>query len=121
MDFVVTMTPSVEGHRIIRYIGPIIIPTVGAGSMLKDWFAGFTEVLGGKSKSYKKAFAKFISDGVSEMIAQAKEHGANALVNYRVETSSVDINGKSLVSIINYGTAVIIEKMDSPDTDGSGS
>jgi len=111
MSFIVTMTPSIEGHKITRYIGPVIIPTIGAGSMLKDWFAGFTDILGGKSGAYKKVYAQFINDGVQEMISQAKEHGANAIINYRIVTENIDVNQKSMISIVNYGTAVMIEKV----------
>ncbi len=112
MSFIVTMTPSVEGHRIVKHIGLAIVPTIGAGSMVKDWLAGFTDVLGGKSGAYKKVYAQFIDDGVQEMISQAKEHGANAIINYRIVTENINVNNKSMISIINYGTAVIIEKIE---------
>jgi uncharacterized protein YbjQ (UPF0145 family) len=109
-DVLVTTTPNIEGYRITSYLGPIVIPTVGAGNLVRDWFAGFTDVFGGKSQSYQKVFARFLNQGVREMMRQAKENGANAVVNLRIETTNMSA-GKSVISIILYGTAVVIERI----------
>jgi uncharacterized protein YbjQ (UPF0145 family) len=109
-DVLVTTTPNIEGYRIASYLGPIVIPTVGAGNLVRDWFAGFTDVFGGKSQSYQKVFARFLNQGVREMMRQAKENGANAVVNLRIETTNMSA-GKSVISIILYGTAVVIERI----------
>jgi uncharacterized protein YbjQ (UPF0145 family) len=109
-DVLVTTTPNIEGYRIASYLGPIVIPTVGAGNLVRDWFAGFTDVFGGRSQSYQKVFARFLNQGVREMMRQAKENGANAVVNMRIETTNMSA-GKSVISIILYGTAVVIERI----------
>ena len=109
-NVLVTTTPSLEGYRIRSYLGPIVIPTVGAGNMVRDWFAAFTDVFGGKSHSYQGVFARFLNQGVREMMSQAKANGANAVLNLRVETTNMS-SGKSVISIILYGTAVIVEKI----------
>ena len=110
-DVLVTTTPNIEGYRITSYLGPIVIPTVGAGNLVRDWFAGFTDVFGGRSQSYQKVFARFLNQGVKEMMRQAKENGANAVVNLRIETTNMSA-GKSVISIILYGTAVVIERIE---------
>jgi len=110
MGFIITMTPSIEGYNITKYINPIVIPTVGTGSILKDLFASFTDTFGGKSSAYQKQFTKFIDEGVQKIITEAKQAGANAIINYRIETTNIEINGKSMFSIINYGQAVFIEE-----------
>jgi uncharacterized protein YbjQ (UPF0145 family) len=112
-NVLVSTTQTLEGYRITSCLGPIVIPIVGAGNMVRDWFAGFTDVFGGKSQSYQKVFAKFLNQGVMEMIKQAKTNGANAVINLRIETTNIS-GGKSVVSIILYGTAVIIEKIEDP-------
>jgi len=43
------------------------------------------------------------------MIQQARAHGANAVVNLRVETSNIS-GGRSLMAIILYGTAVVLQQ-----------
>jgi uncharacterized protein YbjQ (UPF0145 family) len=111
-DVLVTTTPNFEGYRVSSYLGPIVIPTVGAGNLVRDWFAGFTDVFGGRSQSYQKVFARFLNQGVKEMMRQARENGANAVVNLRIETTNMSA-GKSVISIILYGTAVVIERIRS--------
>ena len=110
-NVIVATTPSLEGYRIRSYLGPIVVPTVGAGNMVRDWFAGFTDVFGGKSQSYQRVFAKFLNQGVMEMMKQSKENGANAVLNLRIETTNIS-GGKSVISIILYGTAVVVERVE---------
>ncbi len=107
-NILITTTQTLEGFRIKKYIGPVVVPIVGAGNMVRDWFAGFTDLLGGNSSGYQRAFAKFIHNGVSEMMSQAKEHGANAIIGFSIETTNIS-SGKSIISIILYGTAVTVE------------
>lgn len=109
-DVLITTTPSIEGYRITKYIGPIVIPTIGAANMMRDWIAGFTDFFGGKSKSYEGVYGKFLKQAVMTMMKQAKENGANAVVNMRIETTNLS-SGKSVLSIFLYGTAVTIEKI----------
>ena len=112
-NVLITITPSLEGYRVQSYLGPIVIPIVGAGNMVRDWFAGFTDVFGGKSRGYQRVFARFLNQGVTEMMRQAEANGANAVVNLRVETTNMS-SGKSVISIILYGTAVVVEKIEEP-------
>jgi uncharacterized protein YbjQ (UPF0145 family) len=107
-NMLLTNTPVIEGYRITKYIGPVVVPIVGAGNMVRDWFAGFTDIFGGNSCGYQRAFAKFIHNGVTEMMSQAKASGANAIIGFHIETTNISA-GKSIISIILYGTAVIVE------------
>ena len=50
------------------------------------------------------------------MSQQAKAHGANAIINLRIETTNISI-GKSLMSILLYGTAVIIRPNNNAHAD----
>jgi uncharacterized protein YbjQ (UPF0145 family) len=110
-NVLISTTPTLEGYRITSYLGPVVIPTVGAGNIIRDWFAWFTDVFGGKSQSYRKTFVKFLNQGVMDMMKRVKEYGGNAVVNFRIETTNLS-GGKSMVSIILYGTAVVIERIE---------
>ena len=115
-DFIITTTPTLEGYRVVEYLGPVVVPSVGAGDIIKDWLAGFTDMFGGKSRSYQRVFVKFINHGVKQMMEQAKEHKANAVINLRIETTNLS-KGKSVISVLLYGTAVIVEKIESSQED----
>jgi len=118
-NVIVTTTPSIDGYRISSYIGPIVIPTIGAASVMRDWLAGFTDLIGGKSRSYQEVYAKFINDAVMEMIRQARANGANAVVNLRIETTNIS-SGKSVIFITLYGTAVVVEKVEQEEKQQEG-
>jgi len=120
-DFIISTTPALEGYRVTKYLGPVVVPSVGAGDIIKDWLAGFTDMFGGKSHSYQKVFAKFINEGVSEMTKQARQYGANAIVNFRIETANIT-KGKSVISVLLYGTAVVVKQIKTQEesSDGEG-
>ncbi|MDL1978031.1 MAG: YbjQ family protein [Deltaproteobacteria bacterium] len=107
MSFLITTTESADGYEIESYLGPLIVPSVGAGNFIKDWLARFTDFFGGKSRSYQKTYEKMLSNGLSEMTDQAKAHGANGILGLRVETTNIS-GGTSLISILVYGTAVVV-------------
>jgi uncharacterized protein YbjQ (UPF0145 family) len=107
MSFLITTTESLDGYDIESYLGPLIVPSVGAGNFIKDWLARFTDFFGGKSRSYQKTYEKMLTNGLSEMTDQAKAHGANGILGLRVETTNIS-GGTSLISILVYGTAVVV-------------
>lgn len=114
-SFIISTTGTLEGYKIESYLGPLIVPSIGAGSFIKDWFGRLTDFFGGRSESYRRTYEKILSAGLSEMSRQAKTHGANAIINLRIETTNISI-GKSLMSILLYGTAVVV-KPDNADAD----
>ena len=120
-NFIISTTPTLEGYRVSKYLGPVVVPSVGAGDIIKDWLAGFTDIFGGKSHSYQKVFARFINQGVKQMTEQAQQYGANAIVNFRIETTNIT-KGKSVISVLLYGTAVVVEKVEEKEEgeDGKG-
>ena len=107
-SFIISTTGTLEGYKIESYLGPLIVPSIGAGSFIKDWFGRFTDFFGGRSESYRRTYEKILSAGLSEMSQQAKAHGANAIINLRIETTNISI-GKSLISMLLYATAVVIK------------
>jgi len=110
-NFIITTTPTVEGWTISRYIGPVVIPAVGGADFIRDWLAGWTDMFGGKSKAYQEVFDKFIRQATSQMINEARQSGANAVVNLRFEFTNVQVTEKkAVIAVILYGTAVVVEK-----------
>lgn len=112
MSFFITTTDRLEGCSMESYLGPVIVPSVGAGNFIRDWFGRFTDFFGGKSRSYQKTYEKLLTDGLSEMTRQAEAVGANGIVSLRIETTNIS-GGTSMRSILLYGTAVIIKAEES--------
>ena len=106
-NVIVTTGDRVPGCDTVTCYGPLIIPCVGAGNFIKDWFARFTDFFGGRSKSYETVYERLITRGLDEMTRQAQSVGANAVLNFRLE--SADVSGKSIIGMLIYGTAVKVE------------
>ena len=104
----ISSTNALYGYQIQACLGPIVIPVAGAGNIIRDWFGNITDFFGGKSVSYRKIYEQLLNQGMTEMLEQAGEYGANAIVGFRIETNSMP-GRKSLVAIILYGTAVVAE------------
>lgn len=54
----VTTTPTIEGGRITRYYGIVSGETIIGANVFRDFFASIRDVVGGRSGSMKKCYAK---------------------------------------------------------------
>ncbi|RZL68978.1 MAG: heavy metal-binding domain-containing protein, partial [Pedobacter sp.] len=50
----VTTTNTVEGKRIVKYIGLVTGETIIGANIFKDLFAGLRDIVGGRSGSYEQ-------------------------------------------------------------------
>lgn len=101
-----TTTPSVEGHRITAYHGIVVGEAILGANVIRDLFAGITDILGGRSGAYEQELAKARSTALKEMEDHAGALGANAVVG--VDLDYEVINNMLMVSA--SGTAVTIEQ-----------
>ena len=69
----------------------------------KDFMAGMKTLVGGELKSYTEMLNESRQIAVKRMVDEARELGAEAIVNVRYATSSM-MQGAS--EVIAYGTAV---------------
>ncbi|RZL31245.1 MAG: heavy metal-binding domain-containing protein, partial [Pedobacter sp.] len=50
----VTTTNTVEGKKIVKYIGLVTGETIIGANIFKDLFAGLRDIVGGRSGSYEQ-------------------------------------------------------------------
>ena len=50
----VTTTPSIEGRRIVRYLGVVAGEAIMGANVFKDLFAGVRDIVGGRSGTYER-------------------------------------------------------------------
>ena len=65
--------------------------------------ASLKNIFGGELKGYTELLVESRKQATERMIAQAREMGANAIINVRYTTSSV---AQGASEILAYGTAV---------------
>jgi uncharacterized protein YbjQ (UPF0145 family) len=101
---IVTTTPNIEGYQIADYHGIVTGEAILGANIVRDLFAGITDILGGRSGAYEKELAKARETALAEMEERAREKGANAVVG--VDLDYEVINNMLMVSA--SGTAVAI-------------
>ena len=101
---IATTTPSIEGYSVAEYLGIVTGETIIGANIVRDLFAGITDIIGGRSGAYEKSLAEARESALSEMEARAAALGANAVVG--VDLDYEVINNMLMVSA--SGTAVRI-------------
>lgn len=102
---IVTTTPSVEGKRIVRYLGLVTGEAILGANLFRDLFAAVRDVVGGRSGAYEKELGKAREIALEDMEDWAAELGANAIVGVDVDYESFGQTGGMLMVSVT-GTAV---------------
>lgn len=103
---IVTTTNTIDGKEITEYKGIVAGETIIGANMFKDFFAGITDVIGGRSSSYEKVLSKAKRIALAEMQEQASDLGANAVVGVDLDYETVS---KGMLMVVASGTAVVYE------------
>jgi len=106
---ILTNTEYVPGYAIGKFYGLVSGSTVRAKHVGRDIMASLKNIVGGELKGYSELLREARKEATDRMIAQAKEMGANAILNVRFATSSV-AQGASELYV--YGTAVTMHKKE---------
>ena len=101
-----TNTESIPGKTILISHGVVSGSTVRAKHAGRDIMASIKNIFGGELKGYTELLEESRSEAVERMKGQAKQLGANGIVNVRFSTSSVAAGASE---IYVYGTAVTVE------------
>jgi uncharacterized protein YbjQ (UPF0145 family) len=72
---------------------------------VRDFFAGITDIIGGRSGAYEKELRKAREYAFEEMQEQAEELGADAVIGVDIDYETLGENGGMLM-VTAAGTAV---------------
>lgn len=103
---ILTNVNTVPGKKIVEHYGIVQGSTVRAKHLGRDLMAGLKNLVGGELKGYTELLQESREEAMSRMGEQARQLGANAVVNIRFATSSVAQGASELFA---YGTAVRVE------------
>ena len=104
-----TTTTSLEGKRIVRYLGLVSGEAILGANIFKDFFAGIRDIVGGRSGAYEKELRNAKQIALDEMAAQARELGANAVIAIDLDYESLGTNNGGMLMVTAAGTAVTYE------------
>lgn len=103
----VTTTSTIEGKRIVKYIGLVSGEAIIGANIVKDFFAGIRDIVGGRAGMYEESLRDAKNIAVDEMKEQAARLGANAVIGVDLDYETVG-NG-SMLMVSASGTAIVYE------------
>ena len=104
----ITTTPSVEGRKVIRYLGIVTGEAIMGANIFKDIFAGIRDIGGGRAGAYEKELIRAKDIALNEMKERAEQLGANAIVGVDLDFETIGMKGTMLM-VSASGTAVVVE------------
>ncbi len=99
---IVTTTHNVEGYQIADYKGIVTGEAIMGANIVRDLFAGITDIIGGRSGTYEAKLADARETALREMQERATDLGANAVVGVDLD---YEVIGQMLM-VSASGTAV---------------
>ncbi len=105
-EVILTNLEFVPGWDIIEHFGLVSGSTIRAKHIGRDIMASLKNLVGGELKSYTKLLQESRDQSIERMKEQARQLGANAVINIRFSTSSL---AQGAAELYAYGTAVRIE------------
>ena len=102
-DIILTNIETVPGRTMLEHYGLVQGSTIQAKHVGRDFMASLKNIFGGELKGHTELLVESRKQATERMVAQAREMGANAIINVRYTTSSV---AQGASEILAYGTAV---------------
>ncbi len=106
---IVTTTNNIEGKKVTKYFGIVSGEAIIGANIVKDFFAGIRDIVGGRSGSYEEGLREAKEIALREMQEQAFRIGANAILAVDLDYETLGSNG-SMLMVSASGTAVLIDE-----------
>lgn len=107
---IVTTTPGVDGKRVSQYKGVVTGEAILGANIFRDFFAGITDIVGGRSGAYEGELRKARDIAMREMMDEGRRLGGNAVVGVDLDYETININGGGgMLMVTASGTAVVVE------------
>ena len=102
---IVTTTNSVDGRAIGKYLGLVSGEAVMGANLFRDFFAGITDMVGGRSGMYENVLRGGRDQAISEMVEEAQKLGADAIVGVSLDYEAIGASD-SMMMVVATGTAI---------------
>jgi uncharacterized protein YbjQ (UPF0145 family) len=104
---IVTTTPNVDGRTVERYLGIVTGEAILGANLFRDLFANIRDLVGGRSAAYEKELANARNLAIQEMIVQAQQMGANAILGVDLDYEVLG-QANGMLMVTTSGTAVVV-------------
>ena len=103
---IITTTNSIEGRKITGYRGVVVGEAIMGANVVRDFFAGITDIIGGRSGAYEAKLQDARDVAMHELEQRAQAAGADAVVGVDLD---YEVVADSMLMVSVSGTAVTIE------------
>ena len=102
---IATTTPTIEGRRVVQYLGVVTGEAVIGANLFRDLFASIRDVVGGRSGSYERTMREGRNEAIDDLMDEAERLGADAVIGVSLDFEG-GLNGGSMMMVSAAGTAV---------------
>lgn len=115
---IIVTSSEIVGKRIVETVGMVRGGTVRAHHVGHDIVAYLRNLVGGEVPEYTKMLAEAREQALDRMAENARQVGANAIVDVRFSTSDI---ATGAAEVLAHGTAVRIEDYREPEFEAADS
>ena len=102
---IIATTPEVPEGKVARTLGVVTGEAIIGAHIFRDFFAGITNIIGGRAGGYEKALREARDIALQEMELEARSLGADAVIGVDLDYETLGVeNGMLMVTA--SGTAV---------------
>ncbi len=105
----VTTSENIHGKKVLSTVGYVKGSSARARHAVADVFASLKNIVGGEVEEYSRLLQQTRDQAVERMIADAEKKGANAVICFRIQSSTI---AQGASEVVAYGTGVITENLD---------
>ena len=102
---IMTTTGTVEGRSVRDYKGIVVGEAIMGANVVRDFFAGITDIVGGRSGAYESKLQDARETALRELEQRARALGANAVIGVDLD---YEVVGDSMLMVSASGTAVVL-------------
>ena len=85
----ITTSDQVAEKKIVKTLGYVKGSSARARNAAADVFASIKNIIGGEVEEYSRLLQQTRDQAVERMITDAKDKGANAIVCFRIQSSTI--------------------------------
>ncbi len=98
-------TPQIADRPIAHTLGVVSGEAIIGAHIFRDIFAGITNIIGGRAGGYEKALRQARDVAIGEMMEEAREKGADAIVGVDLDYETLGVDN-GMMMVCASGTAV---------------
>ncbi|MFT9850209.1 YbjQ family protein [Aneurinibacillus sp. REN35] len=102
---IVTTTSTLQGKEIEEYLDIVSGEAIMGANVVRDFLAGITDIVGGRSGAYENKLAEGREIAMQEMKEKARRLGANAIIGVDLDFETLR---EGMMLCVATGTAVRI-------------